>query len=431
MVAKDQPERYYGLPLWEWKVVVGTRDALAVGWTAGGVQELADSAARDLGCPVGIDDPALTALAYSAQPDDVDEVRRTSVLTRKTSPAVAAWLFSQGCKSGDSLTRIPANPGLGLRARVCIPLRCENDLLGFLWLLDEPERLTDEQLALASVHGVEIAAALEEQRRDERRRRAAESALVNGLIAGAAHADLSDGLLAVTGSYTVIVARVSVSPATPEDLVGALADALERLRRSVPPHHALASVAAGEVVVVLATDEKVEEPKARAAMLAELIADRIGPAAGTGICVGVSDPRADAHALDGAYREAVWATECASDEERVVRWQELGAYRTLLPLIGERPAEMLLPDHFTRLLAAKDAGTLLATLETYLEHAGDSRRAATALSLHRSSLWQRLHRIEELAGVDLRSGDARLELHLGLRLWRLRAATERRAGCSR
>jgi DNA-binding PucR family transcriptional regulator len=59
------------------------------------------------------------------------------------------------------------------------------------------------------------------------------------------------------------------------------------------------------------------------------------------------------------------------------------------------------------------------TLETYLEYAGDATRSAAALFLHRSSFYSRLHRIEGLAGVDLKSGADRLELHLGLRLWRM------------
>jgi hypothetical protein len=62
---------------------------------------------------------------------------------------------------------------------------------------------------------------------------------------------------------------------------------------------------------------------------------------------------------------------------------------------------------------------LVGTLERYLDHGGDARAASTELFIHRSTLYGRLNRIKEITGLDLRSGDGRLELHLALRLWRL------------
>jgi DNA-binding PucR family transcriptional regulator len=54
-----------------------------------------------------------------------------------------------------------------------------------------------------------------------------------------------------------------------------------------------------------------------------------------------------------------------------------------------------------------------------VEVVGDAVAAAAELFVHRSSLYNRLHRIEQLAGIDIRSGADRLEMHLGIRLWLL------------
>jgi DNA-binding PucR family transcriptional regulator len=59
------------------------------------------------------------------------------------------------------------------------------------------------------------------------------------------------------------------------------------------------------------------------------------------------------------------------------------------------------------------------TLECYLTHAGDTQATARALHVHRTSLYHRLRRVEQLAMVDLSSGDERLVLHLGLKVARL------------
>ena len=72
-----------------------------------------------------------------------------------------------------------------------------------------------------------------------------------------------------------------------------------------------------------------------------------------------------------------------------------------------------------RLLAGDQS--LVRTLEAYLDHAGDVKRTAAALSLHRGGLYYRLRRIEEVAGVNLHDGEDRLLCHLALRLARLSA----------
>ena len=76
-----------------------------------------------------------------------------------------------------------------------------------------------------------------------------------------------------------------------------------------------------------------------------------------------------------------------------------------------------LPEGLRKLLAGDQS--LVRTLEAYLDHAGDVKRTAAALSLHRGGLYYRLRRIEDVAGVDLHDGEDRLLCHLALRLARL------------
>jgi DNA-binding PucR family transcriptional regulator len=97
-----------------------------------------------------------------------------------------------------------------------------------------------------------------------------------------------------------------------------------------------------------------------------------------------------------------------------VEWEKLGVYR----MLSAMPAGELHPG-VERLLADKQYAPLLQTLETYLDLAGNALAAARALRLHRTSLYYRLQRVEELAGTDLKDGGERLSLHLSLKLARL------------
>jgi hypothetical protein len=72
----------------------------------------------------------------------------------------------------------------------------------------------------------------------------------------------------------------------------------------------------------------------------------------------------------------------------------------------------------TRQVSSEPAGADRITTQRRIRGA-IGRPTARELFIHRSSLYNRLHRVEELSGIDMRSGADRLTLHLGLRLWRL------------
>lgn len=368
------------------------------------VQRLVDLAHEELGRGVGLDDAALAAIAYSPQPDAVDDVRRESVVRRRTSPAVAAWLEGRGIATCTGPLRLPPNPALGMRARICLPVRSGEELLAFLWLLDEPEPLTEAEVGLAAVYADRIAGELQRERALERRERAEESALVAALIEGRPPAHPPYELLAAE-EVAVAVVRLGAGPAGP---------ALEAFRRVAAPHQALIGAAGGEGAAIL--------PGRSEAAAAELLRSRLLPHLPPGAArIGVAAGGGGVGGLPEAHREAklsALAAASAPSLGTIVRWSSLGADRTLLKMIDEGGGEAIVPDGLLALRDSDSARTLLPTLEAYLT-TGEVGSTAAALSIHRSTLYLRLRRIEEISGMDLRRGDDQLDLRLGLRLLRL------------
>ncbi|QEC49706.1 hypothetical protein FSW04_20420 [Baekduia soli] len=395
------------------------------------VQALVDALAAEIGRPVGVDDRRFRALAYSAHAEEIDHVRRESILRREAPREVTSWLESLAIGEAEDYVRVPRNPTFGMAARICVPLRFHDSVLGFLWLVDEPVPLDDAELQACLRYGRELGDQLFRVRRLESEERLQENALVDLLLTGsvdaeAAAARLREAGLASASSYTCLAAVVVPVPGvSPPDAVGVrLSAALEVLRRAVAPHHLMTGAPSERAVAILAYEDP-EEPRRRAATLAAAVADQTAQGAGCRVAVGVAGAHPRPAGLRAAHDEALRAARVALvDDARhpVALWDELGAYRTVTTLLGDRPPEAMLPEPLRRLLAGSDAATLVATLECYLEHGGDVQAAAAQLFVHRSSLYNRLHRIEEIAGVDLRSGDDRLDLQLGLRLWRLAGA---------
>jgi DNA-binding PucR family transcriptional regulator len=395
------------------------------------LQGLVDALAADLGRPVGVDDRQYRALAYSSHVDGVDPVRLASILQREAPRKVIAWLESLGIRDAEDPVRLPAHRGFGMAARVCVPIRFDGTLLGYVWLIDEPEPLGEAELAESQRYAADLGVALYRVRRLEHEDRDRERDLLERLVgrrAATAPADvaeelLRDGFLATAAAYAVIVVQAfqAGGERAPDEVRVRLAAAAEHVRRGVAPRHLLVLVAGEQVVGVLSCADAGElerRGRALAAAVERNLADRPGWTA----LVAAGGERASASELPASHAEAQRALRvghAVGEPAPLVQWSALGAYRTLSALLGDADPSRLLPASTMRLLASPEAATLVPTLERYLDLGGDARAAAAALFVHRSSLYGRLRRIEQVAGVDLHFGEDRLELHLGLRLWRL------------
>jgi hypothetical protein len=121
------------------------------------------------------------------------------------------------------------------------------------------------------------------------------------------------------------------------------------------------------------------------------------------------------------YQEALGAVRIAArltELGPVVQWAALGVYRAFAHLPEGMLAYSSVHPGLERLFAEPAHQQLLATLEMYLDLAGNVPLAAQRLHLHRASLYYRLHRVEQLLQADLRDGHQRLCLHMAFKLGR-------------
>jgi hypothetical protein len=359
------------------------------------LQEIVDDLEAEIRRPISVEDRRWRLLAHSAQPDEADAVRRSSILTRETSPDVIAWLDGLGLQRARELVDVPRNDDLGMTRRGCLPIRHGDVLLGFLWVIVGDKPLTDTEKAGLRRGGEEVAANLWARHRaaDERLQRTREhlAALLDGRPGAAA--DLAATLRwPPTGSYAVVVCEGDEAVA-------------EKLRRSRAAHD-VAYLDADQLTIL------VRDP----AHLKEALNVRNG---------GVSSVFTQLDDTPAAREQAELAALVArADHARgpVAAYDELGSWAKIAALWTKagRPGP---PPEITALTAHRRGDQLIEALEGLLEHGGDVADAAKALNMHRATLYRRLGRVEEITGLDLENGDDRLLAHLGLRILRLSATT--------
>ena len=126
--------------------------------------------------------------------------------------------------------------------------------------------------------------------------------------------------------------------------------------------------------------------------------------------VGLSNPCRGAESFAAGFEEATHAllgSSVVRGEPAVMTYEELGPYKYLLRMSFEtgmrdrhREAVSRLADYDRRRSTA-----LLKTLEEFLRRRGNISATAEALYIHPNTLRQRLRRIGELTGIDLRRDD--------------------------
>ena len=362
-------------------------------------QSVIDALSVALGRPVLLDDDALVPLAYSRQ-WQVDAVRSESILGRGASPTVREALLAQGIAAARDVVRTAPDSSLGMERRACLPVRDNGHVAGYIWVLDPQDELTDADLEHVRRAAAEIAALLATARR---RTMADEAALAEALRS-------PDRAVREQGAASARARRLLMDErAILCLLAGAdpLAGARRAARRLSAGHAVAASAPEGAVVIAGCGD-----PVLRT-LADEDVGAWVREVAGVDVAIGQSAATA-VTSLDEAARQAGIALRVARSSARdvaVAAWPALGADR----LVAQLPAVALrdLPERLASVL--REEPTLVETLTAFLDAGGDVKATATALSLHRSGVYYRLARIEQVAGLDLARGDDRLLAHLAIR----------------
>ncbi len=399
------------------------------------LQQLVEALAAALDRPVVLEDRRQRLIAYSQHDQPMDGVRRETILQRQTTPEVIAELRRFGIATSQVPVRIPGNPRLDLLPRVCVPLRHAEVLLGYLWFLDENGSMPDEDLERAVRRGGDFALALyRENLLGELSRRREEEALRNLLLTEvearreAARILRDLGVFAGDGAVVALVAqpvRDDGEAPNPELQRLAIEQALVATRRQAGPHDALHLVRHDHGLLIVTVGAAGTRPPVVThgqALVHALQRALVGLPGSGRVVVGVGEARPRLELVVESYEQARLAARLAVSLPGVgplAEWRELGVYRALAQLSTEQLGAGLLHAGLEALLAAGEDQQLARTLETYLDLAGNVGATAAALQLHRTSLYHRLRRIEQVADADLADGNDRLALHLGLKLARL------------
>jgi DNA-binding PucR family transcriptional regulator len=396
----------------------------ASGEVLGDLFALAQTVATLTGGLVSIEDTANRVLAYSRAGDEVDELRRLSILGREGPERYLAmlreWGVYQRLRAGEGIVRIDERPELGIRRRIAAGIHAGKQPLGTIWVQEGAQPLTER----AETALLGASRTLAPQLIRARTLPSPELRLREDLLAS-----LLEGRLDAES----VADDIGADPARPAQV---LAFALERsdnrqLRRAELVHliavhtaayrrSALVSVIGGRVYALL--PDLPEHSDAAVLALAKEIAgtarrhlDVPVRAALGGVVPRLSAAaasRGDADRVLAAMTRGNWPADVASlaDVRAEVLLSEVLAY------LGEQPR--IRDPRLTSLVEhdAEHGGILVPAVLAWLDAFGDVRAAARALNIHPNTVRYRVRRAGAVSGVDFGDPAQRLLTQLQLRL---------------
>ena len=395
----------------------------------GELQQLSDSIGSRLKRAVAIDDPHMRLLAYSSHYGRVDPVRTASIMHRRAPKAATDWINAQGVRHAQSAVRLPANPELAMDPRVCAPIRCQGELLGFLWLIETDVPLSEVDLQFIDDMAGAIGGVLYRERLLHEADRANERDLVRKLIFEqrevadqAATQLIESGLIVPAKSVAVVVVRPTARTEDGDGYRIAVGLALERVRHSLAPRHAIQLVRVDHGLLLAAMEGPVLRAHGLdglARLTTDAVAQQFKDRKLANIQIGLGSVQPTLSDAAVSYRQAMQATQVAElipSYRPCAKWADLGIYCVLLRFQQPELAADGIHRGLREVIERFDDEVLARTLETYFDRGCDAQTTSRELKVHRATLYYRLHRIEQMTGLDLRSGDDRLLLHLGIKL---------------
>lgn len=365
------------------------------------LQDLVDEAARITEMAVTLEDREFNLVAYGSHQSVADEVRRDSILTRRSTSQVRRYYESFGIARADGPIHIPADPERHLFGRVCVPVRWQSVTYGYLWLVEDrtvDPALLPELLELANRAGMELAR--HSRLRDDLGWKVGELLSTYPETRAKAAREIAESWSRPEATPVAAVVLRPVDETSAPTPVNAW-----RLPRTVLV--GTAELGSTFIVPLGATGDLTQ---------ARVVAKAALKTVGEGVAAGIGGPVATLAEARESWLQARIAARVASyGPEFPSEWPDLGVYRLLGVAPDARLRAAVAHPGIDKLL--RDGGAELErTALTYLDEAGSVQRTAQALGIHRQTLYHRLDRIEKLSGLDLDSGRDRLALHLALTL---------------
>ncbi|KJB87193.1 PucR family transcriptional regulator [Paenibacillus sp. E194] len=405
------------------------------------LEAVADLVSDLLHCPVTIEDAGHKLLAYSTHHPGTDPARIATIIGRRVPEQVISALWRDGTMqrlmSSMEPIRIQHIDEVGLGNRLAVAIRHQQDIIGYIWVLDSEQSLPETALQTLSQAAQAAKAKLMQHQLHSRRQDQHKHDFFWQLLTG--HHTSEQAIrehaarLSISFPPEYFIWMIQFSTPIQEKLYRHILYTLKttqhmRMLLHVIDHDRLIMMSAP--VLSSHANSSANLYKEPCQQLILHMKQRFGASP---VRSGASTLSSSFLLVSRCYEEAITTLNLKKafpDElDSVHSYGELGYYRHLPLLIEHHTAHSAARGsqqtfhHIglekLRMYDAEHASGLVHTIEQFLRYDCNVKKTAEALHIHTNTLMYRLKRIAEVGGVDVDSMDEKMSLFLELKLHRL------------
>ena len=402
--------------------------------TNGSLQELVDKIKDVLKCPVTIEDDNHRLLAYSSHDDHTDRARIGTIMSRRVPEKVINRLWKDGIipklMQSDEPIYIPQIQDIGLGNRVAISIRNNNEILGYMWLVVESEKWTEDQIFLVKKAVQSVKAELRKLQSQKKKREVDFQDLFWKLLTGhfRSKEEIETKFQKLTiippTKFAVIVFhfKEEISPSI-EQRISYFLSTIQKI--TVPFYIFMRN----ELIILAAPPITTFSEKSLSEFITFFIDqmnDRFAVAEIQGCCGSIYE---DLNKIETSYQEAlkVYSLKQQFLEEipNIIHYRELGIFRYMDFILEKKKLDGYQHPIIEKLdqYDLVNKTNLLETLEIFISHDSNVNDAAKKLHVHTNTLLYRLKRITEISDLNLKNANEKVSLYIELLMKRIEKNT--------
>ncbi|ARA98207.1 PucR family transcriptional regulator [Geobacillus thermodenitrificans] len=390
------------------------------------LEEFADRVSDVLRCPVTIEDANHRLIAYSAHDDHTDPARTATIISRRVPEKVINSLWKQGAipallKSREPV-RVPPIEGVGLGSRVAVSIWKNDEVIGFIWVLETNRTLSPEEmewlkLAAKAAKNKVLQLYMRKNKKEERVQELFWKLLTSHIATeDEIRAHLAAVQITAAPQFAVVVFRFAA------DLTTEMERQISYLLQTTQQLPLLLYTTDRRNVILLAapkTDQPLKELNEFIESFSAKMKERFHI---HDVQSGFGGVYESYRLIEKSYREALAVLalkeKFGNEIKTVYGYAQLGIYQFFDFLLekkrqGEWANPALAKLH---IYDKKHHSDLVKTFETFFDHNENVQETADALNIHPNTLAYRLKRIADIAELDLNDMNQKIKLYIDIKL---------------
>jgi len=391
------------------------------------LESLADTISEVLNCPVTIEDANHRLLAYSSHEPGIDPARMATIVGRRVPEKVLNGLWQAGViprllKSEEPI-RISPIDDVGLGNRIAISIRNQDEVLGYIWLLEVDQHLDEaafEQLKKAAKAAkTKLLQFKAHKQKEEQGHQEFFWQLLTGYLKSTKSIKEKAGKLPIQlpSQFQVLVFQFH------QKIDEALNKQIQYIMTTLQRIRIVSYVMDREQLILLLAASSGQSYRE---LLQEFIIvfttqmrERFKVTPIEAACGSIYQE--DYAKVESSYQEALLVLKLKKNYpqelKNVYHFDHVGFY-LYLPWIEERrKGENRINPHLLALKEYDQANgtSLYQTLEVFLGLDCNAKETAETLHVHINTLNYRIKRIEEISQIDIKNMDQKVSLYLDIK----------------